>query len=105
MTDPSGSVVSGATVTLTNTQTNTVRNTKTSPEGTYVFDLIIPATYKVTVEATGFQSKDDPQSVRAVNDPTAAFINHSRMAPEPTKNTRKPAVLDLGQGNLTPTAS
>lgn len=57
VTDASGSVVPGATVTLTNTQTNAVRTTKTGGEGTFVFDLITPSTYKVTVEATGFKQK------------------------------------------------
>jgi hypothetical protein len=74
VTDPSGSVVSGATVTLTNTQTNTVRNTKTGPEGTYVFDLIIPATYKVTVEATGFKQKVTQNVQALIGKPTTANI-------------------------------
>jgi hypothetical protein len=74
VTDPSGSVVSGATVTLTNTQTNTVRNTKTGPEGTYVFDLIIPATYKVTVEATGFKQKVVQNVQALIGKPTTTDI-------------------------------
>src|SRR5947199_4494122 len=74
VTDPSGSVVSGATVTLTNTETNAVRDTKTATEGTYVFDLIIPATYKVAVEATGFKQKVVQNVQALIGKPTTANI-------------------------------
>src|SRR5581483_1233595 len=57
ITDPQGHVVPGATVTLTNTQTNTTRTTKSTDTGTYVFDLITPATYRVEVDAKGFKKK------------------------------------------------
>ncbi len=51
ITDPQGRVVAGATVTLTNVATNTVRTTKSTDTGTYVFDLITPAEYRLTAEA------------------------------------------------------
>jgi len=44
-------VVAGATVTLTNVATNTVRTTKSTDTGNYVFDLITPAEYRLTAEA------------------------------------------------------
>ncbi len=54
ITDSTGATVPDATVTLSNTKTgvNTVR--KTSNTGLYVFDLVEPGVYVVTVEATGF---------------------------------------------------
>jgi carboxypeptidase family protein len=57
VTDPQGRVVPGATVTLTNTATNAVRTAKTSDAGTYTFDLITPADYRVEVDAKGFKKK------------------------------------------------
>lgn len=54
VTDQSGAVVVGATVTLSNINTGikVVRNS--SESGLFVFDLIDPGTYSVTVEAPGF---------------------------------------------------
>src|SRR6185437_15408280 len=57
VTDPGGRVVPGATVTLTNTQTNAVRSTKSTDSGSYGFDLITPATYRLEVDAQGFKKK------------------------------------------------
>lgn len=57
VTDPSGRVIPEATITLTNTQTNAVRTAKTTDTGSYVFDFIAPATYRVGVEAAGFKKK------------------------------------------------
>ena len=55
VTDPHGRVVAGATVTLTNAETNAVRKTKTGETGAFVFDLITPADYRLQVEAKGFR--------------------------------------------------
>jgi hypothetical protein len=50
-------VVSGATVKLTEVETNAVRTTKSTDAGGFVFDLIKPADYRLEVEATGFKKK------------------------------------------------
>jgi hypothetical protein len=63
--DPLGNLVSGATVTLTNTETNTARNQTTSESGIYVFEFVPPGTYRVEVEATGFK-KSIVTDVRAL---------------------------------------
>src|ERR1700761_828464 len=54
VTDPSQSVIAGATVTLSNINTgiNAVRTANES--GHYLFDLVEPGSYRLTVEATGF---------------------------------------------------
>jgi hypothetical protein len=54
--DQNGSVVADATVTLTDTQTQVTRNTKTNGEGLYQFPLIQPGTYSLTVTQTGFDT-------------------------------------------------
>ena len=57
VTDPQGRVVPGATLTLTNVETNAVRTTKSTDSGTYAFDLITPAEYRLEVEAKGFKKQ------------------------------------------------
>ena len=52
--DNSGAAVAGATVTLTNQGSNTALTTQTSGSGVYVFDLVQPGNYTVTVEKAGF---------------------------------------------------
>jgi Carboxypeptidase regulatory-like domain len=54
VTDPTGSVVSGAQVTATQGGTGFTRTTQTDADGLYVLPSLHPATYDVTVEAKGF---------------------------------------------------
>jgi hypothetical protein len=56
--DPSGAFVPMAKVDLTNTGTNAVRTTQTSPNGDYQFVNVDVGTYKITVEAAGFQKTE-----------------------------------------------
>lgn len=56
VSDPNGAVVQGATVTATNIDTNTERQTTTDDEGKFAFQLLPPGRYRVTAVATGFQS-------------------------------------------------
>jgi hypothetical protein len=53
-------VVAGATVTITNLQTNLTRSQVTKGAGTYSFELIPPGDYKVEIEAKGFQKSVIP---------------------------------------------
>jgi hypothetical protein len=55
ITDSSGAALPGATVTITNLQTNLSRTLTTGSAGTYSFDSIPPGEYKVEVEAKGFR--------------------------------------------------
>jgi len=54
VTDASGAIVVGATVTATNTGTGIQQKTTTSGSGQYSFVEMPPGMYAVTVEATGF---------------------------------------------------
>ncbi|HVG19250.1 MAG TPA: carboxypeptidase regulatory-like domain-containing protein [Blastocatellia bacterium] len=54
--DPSGAVVAGATVKITNKATNVTRETATSSEGSYRLDAVDPGTYVVEVGAGGFKT-------------------------------------------------
>ena len=54
VTDPTGAVVPGATVTITNTGTNISQNTTTGSDGSYRFPLVPPGTYTLEVKAANF---------------------------------------------------
>jgi Carboxypeptidase regulatory-like domain/TonB-dependent Receptor Plug Domain len=56
VTDPSGSVVPSAKVTLKDESKGATQETTTSREGTYRFYLLTPSRYDVTVSVTGFES-------------------------------------------------
>src|SRR6187551_235322 len=54
--DPSGAIVPGATVTLTNTGTNLAQSMKSTSTGTYSFSGVRPGSYNLRAEAPGFQA-------------------------------------------------
>lgn len=56
ITDASGAVVPGATVTVTNKETGTARTTMTNAEGLYSAPSLLPAQYVVRVEHEGFRA-------------------------------------------------
>src|SRR5260221_3726938 len=57
VTDPAGSAVGGATVTLTNEETNQLLTTATNDEGVYNFNSLPPSHFTLTIEKTGFKKK------------------------------------------------
>jgi hypothetical protein len=57
VTDPSGGLVVGATVTITNSQTNVARKTTTNSAGNYAFPALLPDVYSVRVEVRGFKGE------------------------------------------------
>ena len=58
VTDTSGAVVPGATVTVTNTSTNVTRTAATESDGSYRFDALQPGPYSVTVTKPGFNTSN-----------------------------------------------
>ena len=73
--DPSGAVVSGVTVTLTDVSTNNQRTTTTNASGRYTFVDVTPATYSITVSKQGFSTSKAEQQVVQVG--TTLTINLS----------------------------
>jgi hypothetical protein len=53
--DPGGAVVANASITVTNTRTGGVYDTRTTSAGDYTVPLLPPGVYTVTVEAPGFE--------------------------------------------------
>src|SRR5213593_2393785 len=56
VTDPSGAVIPGASVTLTNVNTNAVRNVVTTEAGNYTFPSVAPGFYRLRTELPGFKA-------------------------------------------------
>jgi hypothetical protein len=55
VTDATGAVVPGATVTITDTATKAARDTTSNKEGLFVFVGVPPSTYDITVNKQGFK--------------------------------------------------
>jgi len=74
VTDATGAVVAGATVTLTNEATSISFTTQTSSAGAYAFDLIPAGTYKVSVEKQGFKTYVSSGNVVQINQPATVNV-------------------------------
>lgn len=56
ITDPTGAVITGATVSLRNISTNVNRTTMTDATGRYLFTNLEPGSYQMTVASHGFKT-------------------------------------------------
>jgi len=70
--DPSGAVISGAEITITNVATGQVVKLATNSSGSFNSGALIPADYKVLVSAKGFSSAATPVTVLVGN---TAFLS------------------------------
>jgi len=73
VTDPQGNAVAGAKVTVTSVTKSFTFDTTTNDSGNYSVTHLIPDTYKVRIEAAGFQVTELPSI--AVSADTAASVN------------------------------
>lgn len=58
VSDPTGAAIPNAAVTMTNRGTGLVRSVKTDIEGLFNFPQLLPGTYSVRVEASGFETQE-----------------------------------------------
>ncbi len=56
VTDPSGAIVAGASVTIRNVATDFIRKVSTSDAGTYTVTQLLPGTYSVKVDKTAYKT-------------------------------------------------
>src|SRR5581483_2585136 len=54
VSDPSGAVIPGATISIKSAQTGAERDATSDNQGRYTFALVTPGTYKLTAKAAGF---------------------------------------------------
>jgi Carboxypeptidase regulatory-like domain len=78
VTDPSGAVIPGATVTLTNQDTGDSQKATTDASGIYTFNALPPAHFSLTVEQAGFK-KNVTSSVQII--PEQANTLNVQMVP------------------------
>jgi hypothetical protein len=64
VTDPTGAVVNGATVTLTDTSTKTSRSVTSNEAGRYIFVNVDPGTYDVSISKQGFSTTKTQTTVQ-----------------------------------------
>src|SRR5215471_9451956 len=71
ITDPTGAMVGGAKVAITNTGTGQSLSLTANPAGAYTSGALDPGTYKVQVSAKGFSSVTETIGVEVGNTATA----------------------------------
>lgn len=64
ISDPSGAVVGGAKVTITNKGTRQATSVTTTSAGAYASGALVPGDYIVRIEAKGFKTTDAPVTVQ-----------------------------------------
>ncbi|PYX84600.1 MAG: hypothetical protein DMG70_06015, partial [Acidobacteria bacterium] len=74
VTDSSGGYVGGASVTLTNPESKSVRTATTGDDGGYQFLFLPPGTYTLDVSATGFQKYEQTGLQLLVNTPVTVNV-------------------------------
>ncbi len=74
VTDPKGSVISGATLTLSNPQTGFNRETTANEQGVYQFLQVPPASYELTISAPGFAKQKRSNVTLMVNTPATLDV-------------------------------
>lgn len=85
VSDPSGTPVASATVTIKNTATGEAVQVDTDSAGTYAATNLIPGDYQVSVSAPGFISKTSKVTVAQSATRTADFsLEKSNSATEPS---------------------
>src|SRR4051812_5168494 len=67
VTDQTGAVVQGATVTITNDGTNVSTTARTDERGFFLLTGLRPSTYTIKVDASGFRSAESKNLVLAVD--------------------------------------
>ena len=60
VTDANGGAIAGAAATLRNQGTAEVRTIKTNESGDFVFNAVLPGTYALAIEQTGFKTLERP---------------------------------------------
>ncbi len=68
VSDPSGAIIPGAKVTLTNVATQVKQDSTTNQSGDYLFTLLKPGTYSLTIVAKGFKTEVVPSISLAAGD-------------------------------------
>ena len=103
VTDATGAVIPGASVTLINPSTGATRAVTSGPDGAYEFPQLLPGTYEVTAEKSGFSQYKKPGLELLVNSPASLNITleigSSKLAVEVTAAAPVLNTTDATLGN------
>ena len=95
VTDPSGSTVPNAIVTITNEATGQVRTVTTNGSGLFIVVSLPPATYDVTISASGFAQQMQRNLVLAVGQEVTRDIRLSLAGSEAVVTVNASNTVDL----------
>jgi hypothetical protein len=102
--DKSGAMIPHATVTATDVNTKTARSGETDTSGHYLLSQINPATYQITVAASGFGvSSSEATSVGVGRTVTVNFTLSVGSASQSVEVTAQQGLLSLDNPNTTTT--
>src|SRR5665213_3153974 len=101
--DPSGSLVPGANVELTNAGTNAVRSTTTRTDGGYEFVNVDAGMYKVKVEAPGFQPTESQTFILDARATVRSDIDMKVASQVTTVNVEAVSIVQTDASNVSET--
>lgn len=108
VTDASGAVVSGATVTLTDNATKTSRTATTNGQGRYIFVDVTPGTYELNFAKQGFSTSKTQTTVsvgQATNINMALQVGGSNVVVEVTAVGNELQTMNSTVGNTVTAAA
>lgn len=102
VTDSTGSVVPGATVSLTNPETNQVLQSITNESGIYRFSNLVQGTYKIVVSKAGFKKRLVANAVVAAESQARfdAVLEPGEVSAEVTIDASDNAPLETESSNI-----
>ena len=98
VTDPTGAVIPGATITLVNVDTGATRNATADSQGRYTMEQLTPGFYKVTAKSTGFGDFVVERIELLVGQPATLEIAFSKLG---TTSTTVEVAASAAQVNTT----
>src|SRR6185312_6947746 len=104
VTDQSGAIVPGATVTLTNRETNATQQVTTNNGGIYTFAHLPPGNYTLAVEREGFQKQELPVVIAGEQRQSANVqLTPGTVSQTVTVSAEATPAIDTETGNITGT--
>jgi hypothetical protein len=105
VTDTSGAVISGATVTLANPATGTSKTATTNATGFYSFTELAPGSYTVKLTANGFKEQDYSSVAVSAEQPRGLDVKMTAggASETVTVNGNQTPLLNTGDANTSST--
>jgi uncharacterized surface anchored protein len=101
ITDSSGAVIPGATVTATNFDATLVRSAQTDGHGQFRIDNIAPGSYRLEAQAPGFQKQSSPIDVAASQQTSADVTLQTGAASQTVEVQASPSPIATESPNVT----